>query len=163
MAETITEMIIPATYIEVRAEGLIGVSGIATGNVGVVGTASKGPVGTVAILSSFSDARDLFGSPDPWGGGTQNELTLVRALQQAFANGASTVYAVRCAAGGGAKGFLALPNCTFNKAVPSLGKDAVFCDIEKPLGRHCATDEDLQRGIPLPRSAVALTRPATER
>jgi len=112
MAEAITEMIIPATYIEVRAEGLIGVSGIATGNVGVVGTASKGPVGTVAILSSFSDARDLFGSPDPWGGGTQNELTLVRALQQAFANGASTVHAVRCAAGGGAKGFLALPKST---------------------------------------------------
>src|SRR5207244_1524657 len=112
MAEAITEMIIPATYIEVRAEGLIGVSGIATGNVGVVGTASKGPVGAVQILSSFSDARDLFGSPDPWGGGTQNELTLVRALQQAFANGASTVYAVRCAAGGGAKGFLALPKST---------------------------------------------------
>jgi hypothetical protein len=35
MAETITEMIIPGTYIEVRSEGLIGVAGVATGNVGV--------------------------------------------------------------------------------------------------------------------------------
>jgi hypothetical protein len=103
MAEAITEMIIPSTYIEVRAEGLIGVSGIATGNVGMVGTASKGPVGTAVILSTFSDARQTFGEPDAWVDGTQNELTLVRALQQAFGNGASTVYAVRCAAGGGAK------------------------------------------------------------
>ena len=30
MAEAITEMIIPGTYIEVRSEGLIGVSGIAS-------------------------------------------------------------------------------------------------------------------------------------
>ena len=108
MAEAITEMIIPGTYIEVRAEGLIGVSGVATGNLGVVGTASKGPVGVVQIVSSFSDARDLFGPADAWGGGTNNELTLIRALQQAFANGASTVYAVRTAAGGGASGSRAL-------------------------------------------------------
>ena len=47
MAETITEMIIPGTYIEVRSEGLIGVAGVATGNVGVVGTAAKGPVDDV--------------------------------------------------------------------------------------------------------------------
>jgi hypothetical protein len=101
-------MIIPGTYIEVRAEGLIGVSGIATGNLGVVGTANKGPVGTVQILSSFSDATDMFGAADAWGGGTNNELTLVRALQQGFANGASTVYAVRAAAGTPAVGSRAL-------------------------------------------------------
>jgi hypothetical protein len=97
MAEAITEMIIPGTYIEVRAEGLIGVSGIATGNVGIVGTACKGPVDEAVILSSFSDAKEIFGDYDPWVGGNDNELTLVRALQQAFANGASTVYAVRTA------------------------------------------------------------------
>jgi len=62
--EAITEMIIPGTYIEVRAEGLIGVSGIATGNVGVVGTANMGPVGTVEILSSFSDATAMFGAAE---------------------------------------------------------------------------------------------------
>jgi hypothetical protein len=102
--EAITEMIIPGTYIEVRAEGLIGVSGIATGNLGVVGTANMGPVGAVEILSSFSDATAMFGAADAWTGGTNNELTLVRALQQAFAGGASTVYAVRAAAGTPAKG-----------------------------------------------------------
>jgi Phage tail sheath protein subtilisin-like domain/Phage tail sheath C-terminal domain len=102
MSEAITEMIIPGTYIEVRAEGLIGVTGIATGNVGVVGTASKGPVGGPAtILSSFADARQIFGNYDGWSGGSNNELTLVRALQQVFDNGGSTVYAVRCAANGG--------------------------------------------------------------
>ena len=45
MSESIAEMVIPGTYIEVRAEGLIGVGGIVTGNIGIVGTASRGPVG----------------------------------------------------------------------------------------------------------------------
>ncbi|HZU24371.1 MAG TPA: hypothetical protein VFA04_02555, partial [Bryobacteraceae bacterium] len=79
MSETITEMIIPGTYIEVRAEGLIGVTGIATGNIGIVGTASRGPVGGApTILSSFADAQQTFGAYDAWGGGGNNELTLVR-------------------------------------------------------------------------------------
>jgi hypothetical protein len=118
MAEAITEMIIPGTYIEVRAEGLIGVTGIATGNVGIVGTASKGPVGGPAtILSSFADAQQIFGSYDAWGGGANNELTLVRALQQVFGNGASTVYAVRVAAGGGVAASRALTDATGNVVV----------------------------------------------
>lgn len=97
MAEAITEMIIPGTYIEVRAEGLIGVSGIATGNVGVAGTANKGPVGEAVVLSSFSEAKETFGTYDGWVDGKHKELTLVRALQQIFNNGGSTVYAVRVA------------------------------------------------------------------
>ncbi len=97
MAEAITEMIIPGTYIEVRAEGLIGVSGIATGNVGIVGTASKGPIDEAVILSSFAEAKEIFGDYDGWVDGSSDELTLVRALQQVFGNGGSTVYAVRTA------------------------------------------------------------------
>ncbi len=97
MAEAITEMIIPGTYIEVRSEGLIGVSGIATGNLGAVGTAAKGPLDQAIILSSFAEAREIFGDYDAWTGGAADELTLVRALQLAFGNGASTVYAVRTA------------------------------------------------------------------
>lgn len=108
MAEAITEMIIPGTYIEVRAEGLIGVSGIATGNVGLVGTASRGPVDTAVIVSSFAEAQERFGAYDAWTGGTGDELTLVRAAQIAFANGASTVYAVRCAAASALKATLPL-------------------------------------------------------
>lgn len=98
MAETITEMIIPGTYIEVRSEGLIGVAGVATGNVGIVGTAAKGPVDDVVILSSYADAREVFGNYDGWVDGKSDELTLVRALQHVFGNGASTVYAVRTGA-----------------------------------------------------------------
>ena len=101
MAETITEMIIPGTYIEVRSEGLIGVAGVATGNVGIVGTAAKGPVDDVVILSSFADAREVFGNYDGWVDGGSDELTLVRALQHVFGNGASTVYAVRTGGGRG--------------------------------------------------------------
>ncbi len=99
MAEAITEMVIPGTYIEVRSEGLIGVSGISTGNVGVVGTASRGAVDEVVLLSSFAEAKEVFGDYDAWAGGGSNELTLVRALQEVFANGGSTVYAVRTATG----------------------------------------------------------------
>ena len=35
-------LILPGTYIRVRSEGLIGVAGISTGNIGVVGTAVAG-------------------------------------------------------------------------------------------------------------------------
>lgn len=100
MSETIGEMIIPGTYIEVRSEGLIGVSGIGTGNVGVVGTASRGPVDQVRVLGSYAEALETFGSYDAWpaaSGDVPKALTLVRTLEQAFRGGASTVYAVRVA------------------------------------------------------------------
>lgn len=98
MSETITEMILPGTYIDVRAEGLIGVGGISTGNIGVVGTASRGPVQAVRVISSFSEALDLYGPYDAWPSDTAKQadaLTLVRALEQVFRGGGSTVYAVR--------------------------------------------------------------------
>ncbi len=69
MSETIGEMILPGTYIEVRAEGLIGVGGIATGNVGVVGTANRGPLRTVEVLGSYSEALDTFGATTGCPGG----------------------------------------------------------------------------------------------
>ncbi|TCJ28937.1 phage tail sheath C-terminal domain-containing protein [Nocardioides jejuensis] len=99
MTESIAEMVIPGTYIEVRAEGLIGVGGIVTGNIGIVGTAARGPVGAVRTLSSLADAIDIYGLPDAFGAPrlTNTPLTLVRALQQAFEGGARTVLAVRAA------------------------------------------------------------------
>ena len=39
MSESIAEMVLPGTYIEVRSEGLISVGSVATGNIGIVGTA----------------------------------------------------------------------------------------------------------------------------
>ena len=98
MSETITEMILPGTYIDVRAEGLIGVGGIATGNVGIVGTASRGPLNEAVILGSYAEALDTFGAPDRWpdtANAQASALTLTRSLQLVFAGGASTVYAVR--------------------------------------------------------------------
>jgi hypothetical protein len=93
------EVVIPGTYISVRAEGLISAGRVATGIVGVVGTASAGPVGEPVALSDFAHARELYGLPDnfhaPEDGSTP--LTLNRALQQIYANGASTVVAVRVA------------------------------------------------------------------
>jgi hypothetical protein len=102
MSEAIAEMILPGTYIEVRSEGLIGVGGISTGNIGIVGTANKGPVNQVEILGSYSEALDLFGSYDRFvttGTPTPTPLTLTRALEQVFKGGGSTVYAVRVANG----------------------------------------------------------------
>src|SRR5688572_13521018 len=99
MSESIAEMVIPGTYIEVRAEGLIGVGGIVTGNIGIVGTASRGPLNEVRILSSMADAVDAFGLPDPIKEPREagQGLTLVRTLQQAFEGGARNVLAVRVA------------------------------------------------------------------
>jgi phage tail sheath protein FI len=89
------EMILPGVYIEVRAEGLITPGRVTVGNVGVVGTAGKGPVGVPVLLGSFSEAQEKFGAYDPFVDGKSNELTLVRALELAFAHGATTVFALR--------------------------------------------------------------------
>jgi hypothetical protein len=101
MSESIAEMIIPGTYIEVRAEGLISVGSIATGNIGVVGTAARGPVGEIVPLGSYSDALDAFGPydafEDPLVDGSP--LTLTRTIEQLYKGGAGSVYAVRIANG----------------------------------------------------------------
>lgn len=99
MTESIAEMVIPGTYIEVRAEGLIGVGGIVTGNIGIVGTAARGPIGQVRTLSSLADALEIYGLPDSFSAPrvTGAPLTLTRALQQAFEGGARTMLAVRSA------------------------------------------------------------------
>lgn len=93
------EMIIPGTYIDVRAEGLISAGGVATGIVGVIGTASSGPVGAPITLSGYAQARELFGAPDSFAipADGSHPLTLTRALQYIYGNGASTVVAVRVA------------------------------------------------------------------
>jgi Phage tail sheath protein subtilisin-like domain/Phage tail sheath C-terminal domain len=90
------EMILPGVYIEERPEALIVAGPITVGNIGIVGTAKKGPLGEVTILSSFADAIDNFGAYDKYNPDAPgNELTLSRALELAYANGASTVYAIR--------------------------------------------------------------------
>ena len=97
------EMILPGTYIEVRPEGLIVPTRVSVGTLGVVGTASKGPVDDPQILGSFAEAREAFGSYDTFVDGKSDELTLVRALEQAFSHGATSVIAVRVASATKAK------------------------------------------------------------
>ena len=95
------EMILPGTYIEERAEGLISAGRVATGIVGIVGTAAAGPVDSPAALSGYADALEKFGAPDDFNqprDGTP--LTLVRALKYLYGNGATSVIAVRAAKGG---------------------------------------------------------------
>jgi hypothetical protein len=98
------EMILPGVYIEVRPEGLIVPGQISVGNIGIVGTASKGEVGRAILISNYGDAVQRFGDYDSFidsstNSPRPNSLTLVRALQQAFAFGAATVFAVRVASG----------------------------------------------------------------
>src|SRR5262249_59237755 len=94
MAEVITETIVPGTYIEVRAEGLLTVGAITTGNIGVLGTAEKG-TDQIRILSSFDAGRAEYGEMGGWGKDPAANLTLVRTLKLLFDNGARTVYAQR--------------------------------------------------------------------
>lgn len=93
------EMIVPGTYITVRAEGLIAAGRVATGIVGIVGTAARGTIGQPITLAGFADAREQFGAADDFDRPDEGEpLTLVRALELVYGNGASTVVAVRVAA-----------------------------------------------------------------
>ncbi|MFM2381082.1 MAG: hypothetical protein RLZZ143_3665 [Cyanobacteriota bacterium] len=87
------EAILPGTYITVRDEGLISAGQVVSGNIGIVGTAAKGPVDEVQILGSFSEAKAIFGEIDP-----ARQLTLIQALEQIYNNGGKTVYAVRTGA-----------------------------------------------------------------
>jgi hypothetical protein len=97
------EMILPGVYIEVRPEGLIVPGRVTVGNVGVVGTAIKGEIGEPILLGTYTEARQRFGNYDSFldpstGKPRTDSLTLVRALEQAFEYGATTVFAVRVAA-----------------------------------------------------------------
>jgi hypothetical protein len=92
MAEdfSFSELVIPGTYIRVRAEGLISAGGISTGNIGIVGTASDGINDGTVILSDYDTARTTFGDYDAMSAGT---LNLNRGIELLYLNGASTVFA----------------------------------------------------------------------
>src|SRR4051794_18633399 len=102
MAEAIAEMVVPGTFIEVRAEGLISVGAISTGNIGIVGTAARGPRNEMRTIGSYTEALDAFGPYDAFGAPNLagSPLTLTRALEAAYGGGARNVYAVRVANGG---------------------------------------------------------------
>ncbi len=83
MAETfsLSELIIPGTYIRVQAEALIGVGGVSTGNIGIVGTASGG-AGETHLFSEYGEVTDAIGAYDAYDDGN-GDLNLARALELA--------------------------------------------------------------------------------
>ena len=126
MSESIAEMVIPGTYIEVRAEGLIAVGAIATGNIGIVGTASRGPVAQVQAVGSLGEAIDVFGLPDSFTDPrvATHALTLVRTLEQAFGSGARNVLAVRAANGSATAAGLAIKSAGNQDAFTLSGRES---------------------------------------
>lgn len=93
MAETfsLSELIIPGTYVRVSPEGLIGAGAVSTGNIGVVGTAANVD-GETHVLSDYAQARAVFGDYDEFDGG-DGKLGLTRAAELLYRNGARTVFA----------------------------------------------------------------------
>lgn len=91
------ELVLPGVYIEVRPEALIVPGPISVGNIGIVGTAQAGPTNEMVVLSSYAQAREVFGAYDAFDNPktANNPLSLVRALELAYSHGASTVLAVR--------------------------------------------------------------------
>lgn len=90
-----SSLVLPGTYIRVRAEGLIGGGGISTGNIGVVGTASSG-VGETHNLSAAAEAEVAFGESDSL---DDLSVNLTRICKELFRGGARNVYARGVAAG----------------------------------------------------------------
>jgi hypothetical protein len=104
-----SELVIPGTYIRVRADALIGVGGISTGNIGIVGSAAAGfPTGTVT-LSDYETGKATFGAYAALtaGGG---KPALTRGLELLYRNGARTVYARAVAASADTAAFTAAFN-----------------------------------------------------
>jgi hypothetical protein len=91
MAETfaLDSLVLPGTYVQVRAEALIAGAAVSTGNIGIVGTAGTVP-GDSEILSGFDDATNAFGAYDAFSAKTKN---LTRGLEIAYRNGGGVTFA----------------------------------------------------------------------
>ncbi len=174
------EMIIPGTYIDVRAEGLISAGGVATGIVGVIGTASSGPVGVPITLSGMAEANDLFGVPDDFSVPTDgsNPLTLTRSLQLVYGNGASTVIAVRVASPRASAAQFALKDAsdhtiaTLKAATPGTWGNNIQISVEDAKAPARITNERQTSGfaslryhsvLPSPQNRLQVTRGDTRR
>jgi Phage tail sheath protein subtilisin-like domain/Phage tail sheath C-terminal domain len=107
MAETfaLDSLVVPGTYVQVRAEALIGGAAVSTGNIGVVGTAGTVPART-ELLSGYAEAVAAFGAYDKFAAGA-GTLNLTRAVEIAYRNGAGVVFAHALAAGADSADFTA--------------------------------------------------------
>lgn len=107
MAESVTlsELVVPGTFIGVEADALIAVGGISSGNIGIVGTGSTA-VDETHVLSDYAGAKAAFGDYDAFNGGA-GTLNLTRGTEVAYRNGARIVFARAVAAGADSADFTA--------------------------------------------------------
>jgi hypothetical protein len=140
-----TNVILPGIYITVRDEGLISVGGISSGNIGVVGTAADGVANQVYVLSSLTEAKEIFGPKTA--AAEAKPATVLSALELIFTNGGSTVYAVRAADETADKytAALALLENEVVNIVLLAGQDAADADMVAALTGHLAMTEGIQR------------------
>ena len=129
MAETfsLSELIVPGAYIRVQAEALIGIGGVSTGNIGIVGTASDG-AGETHLFSEYGEISDAVGDYDAYDDGN-GDLNLGRALELAYRTGAGTVFARALPAGAN--------KADFTAAFAQLAKD----DVNILVAPELSTDD----------------------
>lgn len=129
MAETfaLDSLVVPGTYVQVRAEALIGGAAVSTGNIAMVGTAGTVPTGT-ELLSGYAEGVAAFGPYDAFSTG---KLNLTRALEVAYRNGAGIVYARALADGA--------DQADFTAAFEALIKD----DVNILVAPQLSTDDAL--------------------
>ncbi|MEO1092838.1 MAG: phage tail sheath C-terminal domain-containing protein [Pseudomonadota bacterium] len=150
------EQVLPGVSIEVRSEGLIIPGQIQLSTVGVVGTASRGPVNDPQIIGSATEAEAVFGDPGAYDrANAGGELTLVRALQIAFDSGARDALAVRVESGAlaqraafdlQASGGLC---CTLEASTPGEWANDLTINVTTTSENAFINDEALAAGDPL--------------
>jgi hypothetical protein len=175
-----TEMVVPGTYITVRTEGLISAGRVATGIVGVVGTAANGPIGVPITLSGLTDAQARFGLSDsfdrPEDGA--NPLTLFRALEHIYSNGAASVVAVRVAGPSQSSSTFAVQDAdglsvaVLSAQTPGTWANNIRIQID-PAEDPCRVEDETHREDfdqlgygsirPSPENRIRITRGATRR
>jgi Phage tail sheath C-terminal domain/Phage tail sheath protein subtilisin-like domain len=176
----VSESVIPGTYITVRSEGLISAGRIATGIVGVLGTASSGPVGQPVTLGSYGDARNTFGLPDDYAQPQDGShpLTLTRAIQLLYGNGATSIVAVRVAGPSRASATYGVLDkngrtvATLTAKTPGTWANDMTLAVD-PADADCTVSNEQQSSgftqlrygsvLPAPQNRVRITRGATRR
>lgn len=91
---------------------------IAMNVVGIVGTASRGPVDDAVLINSIQEAYEIYGYPDEFDATAEGqELTLTRALALVYDAGGQGCWCVRVASSSAAKATRILDSVSGNCAV----------------------------------------------